>query len=92
MESNHHENRAMGKEGEAKQTSQAKPLEKKKWWYACRLFGTNSLKEGAMWLVHLLPGNDHEISNYTTAVNSNRGTVFSVRSVPRCYKQDKLVE
>jgi hypothetical protein len=23
-------------------------------------------------------------------VNSNRGTVFTVRSVPRCYKQDKL--
>jgi hypothetical protein len=43
-----------------------------------------------------LLGNDSEISNYTTAVtrqrpvNSNRGTVFSVRFVPRCYKQDKL--
>jgi hypothetical protein len=24
-------------------------------------------------------------------VNSNRGTVLSVRSVPRCYKQNKLV-
>jgi hypothetical protein len=23
-------------------------------------------------------------------LNSNRGTVFSLRSVPRCYKQDNL--
>jgi hypothetical protein len=29
------------------QTSQAQPFEKKKWWYACRLFRTNRL-EGAM--------------------------------------------
>jgi hypothetical protein len=68
MESYHHKNRAMGKVGEAKQTSQAQPLEKKKWQCACRLFGTNSLKEDVVWLVHLLPGNNHEISNYTTAV------------------------
>jgi hypothetical protein len=46
--------------------------------------------------VDLLLGNDREINNYTLAVtrqppvNSNRETVFSVRSVPRCYKQDKL--
>jgi hypothetical protein len=38
----------------------------------------------------LLLGNNHEISNYITAVtrqqpiNSNGGTVFSVRSVLRC--------
>jgi hypothetical protein len=43
-----------------------------------------------------LLGNDREISNYTTAitmqrlVNSNRGIVFSARSVPRCYKQYNL--
>jgi hypothetical protein len=49
-----------------------------------------------MWHVVLLLGNDREISNYTTTitrqrpVNSNRGTVFSVRSVPRCYKKNKL--
>jgi hypothetical protein len=30
------------------ETSKAQPSEKKKWQYACRLFGTNSLKEGAM--------------------------------------------
>jgi hypothetical protein len=24
------------------------PLEQKKWWHTCRLFGTSSLKEGAM--------------------------------------------
>jgi hypothetical protein len=29
-------------------TSKAQHSEKKKWWYACRLFGTNSLKEGAI--------------------------------------------
>jgi hypothetical protein len=45
-----------------------------------------------------LLGNDREINNYATAVtmqqpvNSNRGTMFSVRSMLRCYKQDKLVE
>jgi hypothetical protein len=44
----------------------------------------------------MLEGNDREISNYATAVtrerpvNSNRGTVSSVLSVLKCYKQDKL--
>jgi hypothetical protein len=48
-----------------------------------------------LWHVDPLLGNDREISNYTTAVtrqrlvNSNRGTVFSVPSVLRRYKQDK---
>jgi hypothetical protein len=43
-----------------------------------------------------LLGNDHEISNYITAVtwqrpaNGNRKHMFSVRSVPRCDKQEKL--
>jgi hypothetical protein len=42
-------------------------------------------------------GNDREISDYTMAVtrqrpiNRNRGTVFSMRPVARCYKQDELV-
>jgi hypothetical protein len=36
--------------------------------YACRLFGMNSFKEGAMWHVHPLLGNDRKISNYTMAV------------------------
>jgi hypothetical protein len=49
--------------------SQAQPSEKKKWWYACRLFRTNSLlKEGAVWHVDTLLGNDHQIRNYTTAI------------------------
>jgi hypothetical protein len=49
-----------------------------------------------LWHVDSLLGNDREISNYTTAVtrqrpvNSKRGTVFCVRPVPKCYKQDKL--
>jgi hypothetical protein len=49
-----------------------------------------------LWHVDPFLARDHEISNDTAAVarqrplNSNRGNVFSVRSVPRCYKQDKL--
>jgi hypothetical protein len=43
LESNHRESRATGKEGEANHTLE------NKWWYACRLFGMNILKEGAMW-------------------------------------------
>jgi hypothetical protein len=35
----------------------------KEWQYACRLFGTNSLKEGAMWHVDPLLGNDSEKNN-----------------------------
>jgi hypothetical protein len=46
--------------------SKAQPLEKKKWQYACRLFRTKSLKEGAMWHVDPLSGNDRKTSNYTT--------------------------
>jgi hypothetical protein len=51
---------------------------------------------GIMCHVDPFLGNDREISNYTMAftrqrsVNSKRGKVFSVRSVPICYKQDKL--
>jgi hypothetical protein len=77
-------------------TLQAQPSEKKRW-YACGPFRMNSLKEGAMWHVDPLLGNDHKISNYTTAVtrqqpvNNNRGTVLSVQSVPMCYKQEKLL-
>jgi hypothetical protein len=50
-----------------------------------------------LWHVDPLLGNDRVIGNYTTAitrrrpVNSKTGTVFSVRSLPRCYKQDKLM-
>jgi hypothetical protein len=59
--------------------------------------GTNSLKEGAVWNVDPFLGNDRERSRYTTAVtrqqavNSNRGTLFSKLSVPRCYKQGQSV-
>jgi hypothetical protein len=57
--------------------------------------GTNASTK-ILWYVVPLLGNDREISNYTTAVtrqrpvNSYRRIVFSVRSVPRCYKHDKL--
>jgi hypothetical protein len=43
--------------------------------------------------VDQLLGNDGEINNYTTVIirqrslNCKRGTAFSVRFVPRCYKQ-----
>jgi hypothetical protein len=49
-----------------------------------------------VWYVVPLLGNDREISNYLTAITrqwsikSNRGMVFSVQSVPRCYKQGEL--
>jgi hypothetical protein len=49
-----------------------------------------------MWHADPLLGNDREISKCTTAVNrqrpvnSNRGAVFYMESVPRCYNQDKL--
>jgi hypothetical protein len=43
LDSNLHENQTTGKECETKQ-----PSEKKKWCYACRPFGTNSLKEGTV--------------------------------------------
>jgi hypothetical protein len=49
-----------------------------------------------VWHVYPLLGNDREIRNYSTnvtrqrPVNSNKETVFSVRFVPRCYKQDKF--
>jgi hypothetical protein len=55
-----------------------------------------------LWLVDPLPGNDRERSYYRTAVTKQRllkqvtigcnirgSAVFSTRSVPRCYKQDK---
>jgi hypothetical protein len=58
-----------------------------------------------LWYVHLLLGNDCEISNYTTAVakqrlckqtwtqqlHCNRGMGFCTWSMRRCYKQDKWV-
>jgi hypothetical protein len=48
--------------------SQAQPTDKKKWWYACRLFRTNSLKKGAVWRIDPLLGKDLETSNKTTAI------------------------
>jgi hypothetical protein len=46
--------------------SQAQPSEKKKWWYAGRPSGINSLEEGAMWHVDQLLGNGIKINNATT--------------------------
>jgi hypothetical protein len=49
-----------------------------------------------LWHVDLLLRKDHEISSYTMditrqqTINSNRLTAFSVWTVLRCYKQDKL--
>jgi hypothetical protein len=53
-------------------------------------------KRNILWHVDQMLGNNREISTYTTVVtrhqplNSNRDRVLSVRSVLRCYKQDKL--
>jgi hypothetical protein len=54
------------------------------------------IKVKILWHVVPLLGNEREINDYTTSVtrqwpvNSKRGKVFSVQSVPRCYKLDKL--
>jgi hypothetical protein len=50
--------------------SQAQPSGKKKWPYACRLFRTKSLTEGAIHVDPLLH-NDREIRKYTTALLHN---------------------
>jgi hypothetical protein len=42
-------------------------LEMKKWWYACRLFGMTSLKEGTMWCVEPLLGSDLKANDETTS-------------------------
>jgi hypothetical protein len=49
-----------------------------------------------LWPADPILGGHREISNYTMTVtrqrhvNNKRGTVFSVQSVPKCYKTDKL--
>jgi hypothetical protein len=63
------------------QTSYAQPSERKKLRYACRPFGTNSLKEGTVWRVDPLLSNDRETIKQRP-VNSNRGMVFSAWSAP----------
>jgi hypothetical protein len=68
LESNHCEDRATRKEGEAHPRRQNKVLGKRKRWYACRLFGTNRFKEEAIYHADPLLGNDREVSNCTTAV------------------------
>jgi hypothetical protein len=69
LESNHHENRAMGKEGKTDHRHHNhSSREKKKWWYTCRLFRANSLEEGAVWHIYPFVSNDHETNNETMAV------------------------
>jgi hypothetical protein len=46
--------------GEADHIRHKHGSQKKKQRYACRSFGTNSFKEGAMWHVDPLLGNDRE--------------------------------
>jgi hypothetical protein len=50
------------------ETSETKPSEKKKWRYACRLFGMNSRKDETVWHVDLSLGNGCETSNYATNI------------------------
>jgi hypothetical protein len=54
------------------QTSQAQPSEKKKWRYACSLFGTNNLEEGALWRIHPFLGNYCETGNKITTIASQQ--------------------
>jgi hypothetical protein len=69
LESNHRENRATGKEGKtAHRYCKHSPQEKKKWRYTCRLFRTNSLKEGAVWHIDPLLGNNCKTNNETAAI------------------------
>jgi hypothetical protein len=69
LDSNHCENQATGKEGENDHRCyKYSPQKRRSGGTPVKLFETNSLKEGAMWHVDPLLGNDHEISDYTTAV------------------------
>jgi hypothetical protein len=61
LKSDHYENQAMGKEGEADhRCHKHSPRERRN--------GGMSLKEWVMWYVDLLQGNDHEISSCITAI------------------------
>jgi hypothetical protein len=75
------------------QTSHAHTSDKNKWRYAIWLFGTNSLKKGAMWRIDPLLGKDFEKHDTTTDAMQRRRkhattTVFSTRSVQMGYKED----
>jgi hypothetical protein len=50
------------------QRLQAQPSENNKWFYACRLLRLNSLKEGALYHVDSLLGNDRGISKYAWTI------------------------
>jgi hypothetical protein len=54
------------------QTSQAQPSDKKKWWYACRLFRTNSLTEAAVWCIDPLLGKDFKTNEYSHCYGGTR--------------------
>jgi hypothetical protein len=69
LKSKHREKPSHGEGGEIKHRHlKHSPREEKKWLYACRLFGTKSLKEGAMWHVDPLLGIDSRIIKYTKFV------------------------
>jgi hypothetical protein len=48
VESKHHANQATGRKVTPSTDVASTALGKKKWWYACRSFGKNSHKEGAI--------------------------------------------
>jgi hypothetical protein len=73
------ENRDTGGRWDRSQTSHAQASEKKKWRYVCRLFGTNNLKEGAMWRIDpLLRGDSVNNSHCYGAPAAYACAVFSV--------------
>jgi hypothetical protein len=73
LEINYQDNQAMGKEGETDCWHHVqRPREKKKERYACGLLMINSLKEGSMWLIHLVLGNNSQACNYVPVVTEYR--------------------
>jgi hypothetical protein len=69
LESDHRKNQVPGegRPGQS-QTSEAQRPGKNKWRYACRILGTDSLKEEALWRINQLLGNDRQIIKYRAAV------------------------
>jgi hypothetical protein len=60
---------------------------KEEWWYTCRLFRTNSLKEGAMWCIDPLPG-----SVLCATMEILLEAVFSMWPTPRLYHSTDRVK
>jgi hypothetical protein len=60
--------------------SEAEHSEKNKWLYACRIFATNSFKDGVMWHLDPLPGTRHGLSPTKPCV-TRLGLALSIMTV-----------